>query len=73
MHNSIIAKHLPKSRSFLALIIGSDGQTRKEVFPDERLATKWLEGEGAASFQGKIERLELYNEFKVLIWAKSPG
>jgi hypothetical protein len=55
------------------MIVGSDGQTRKEVFPDERLATKWLEGEGAASFQGKIERLELYNEFKVLIWAKSPG
>jgi hypothetical protein len=55
------------------MIVGSDGQTRKEVFPDERLATKWLEGEGAASFKGKIERLELYNEYKVLIWTKSPG
>ncbi|MFZ1951735.1 MAG: hypothetical protein WAU74_16835 [Pseudolabrys sp.] len=73
MRDSIIAKHLPKSRSFLAMIVGSDGQTRKEIFPDELLATKWLEGEGAASFQGKIERLELYNEYKVLIWAKSPG
>ena len=62
----------PKLRGLLAMIVGWDGQTHKEIFFDRRAAIEWLEEEGAASFdKGRIERLELYNERKMLIWAKS--
>lgn len=66
-----MAKHRPKPRRLLAMIVGRHGQTSEECFSNRRLAIKWLEGEGAASFKGKIERVELYNERKMLIWAKS--
>lgn len=72
MHHFMRAKRRrPKLRGLLAMIVGWDGETRKEIFLDRRLAIQWLEGEGAASFdKGIIERLELYNEYKMLIWAK---
>jgi hypothetical protein len=66
------AKHRTKSHVLVAMIVGWDGQTRKKIFSERRLAIRWLEGEGATSFdKGNIERLELYNEYKTLIWAKS--
>jgi hypothetical protein len=53
------------------MIVCRDGQTSERRFSKRRLAIKWLEGEGAAAFEGKIERLELYDGRKTLIWAKS--
>jgi hypothetical protein len=67
----MLAKHRPKPRRFLAMIICHCGHTSEQRFPNRRLGIKWLEGEGVAPFKDKIERVELYNERKMLIWAKS--
>jgi hypothetical protein len=58
-----------KSHMLLAMIVGHDGQTSEKHFPDHYSAIQWLEGEGSASFKGKIERIELYNHREMLIWA----
>ena len=71
LHHFMMTEHRPKLRRFLAIIIGRGGQTSGQRFSNWRTAIKWLEGEAAASFKGKIERVELYNERKMLIWAKS--
>lgn len=66
----MMAKHRPKPRRLLAMIVGCNGQTSEERFFDRRSAIKWLQREGAAAFKGKIERVELYNECEKLLWAK---
>ena len=73
MQNFIRAKRRrPKSPGLIAMIVGWDGQTRREIFSNRLSAIKWLEGDGAASFgKGNIERLELYSEYMMLIWTKS--
>ena len=73
MQNFIRAKRRrPKSPGLIAMIVGWDGQARRGVFSDRRLAIQWLEGDGAASFgKGNIERLELYSKYMMLIWTKS--
>lgn len=67
----MMARHSPKPRKWLAMIVGRNGQTSERRFSKRRSAIRWLEGEGAAAFEGKIERLELYDGRKTLIWAKS--
>jgi hypothetical protein len=65
-----MARHRPKLRNLLAMIVGRNGQTRERRFSKRLSAIKWLEKEGAA-FEGKIELLELYDGRGTLIWAKS--
>jgi hypothetical protein len=65
-----MARHRPKLRNLLAMIVGRNGQTRERRFFKRLSAIKWLEREGAA-FEGKIELLELYDGRGTLIWAKS--
>ena len=66
-----MAAHRPKPRNLLAMIVGRNGQTSERRFSKRRSAIKWLAGEGAAAFEGKIERLELYDGRTTLIWTKS--
>jgi hypothetical protein len=53
------------------MIVGRNGQTSEKRFSERRSAIKWLEERAAAAFEGKIERLELYNGRAKLIWTKS--
>ena len=55
----------------LAMIVGWDGHTGTKHFTERRIAIEWLEGEGGASFHGKIARFEIYNRRKMLVWSKS--
>jgi hypothetical protein len=65
-----MARHRPEPRNLLAMIVGRNGQTSERRFPKRRSAIEWLEREGAIAFEGKIERLELYDGRATLIWAK---
>ena len=68
----MMARHSPKPRKWLAMIVGRNGQTSEKRFSKRRSALKWLEEErAAAAFEGKIERLELYDGRATLIWTKS--
>ena len=68
-----VGRHSPKLRNLLALIVGRNGQTSERRFSKRRYAIKWLEEEGAAAFEGEIERVELYDGRKTLIWTKVFG
>jgi hypothetical protein len=61
-------KLLSKARMLLAIVVGCDGRTSKKRFCDRYSAIQWLEGLGSASFKGKIERIELYDDRERLIW-----
>jgi hypothetical protein len=67
----MMTKHRSKPRRLLAIIIYRGAQTAEQRFSDRRLAIKWLERRAAGPFKDKIERVELYNERKMLIWAES--
>jgi hypothetical protein len=66
-----MARHRSEPRNLLAMIVGGNGQTSERRFSKRHSAIKWLEGEGVAAFEGKIERLELYDGRATLIWARS--
>jgi hypothetical protein len=65
-----MVRHRPKPRNLLAMIVGRNGQTSERRFSKRHSAIEWLEGEGAAAFEGKIERLELYDGRATLIWVR---
>jgi hypothetical protein len=72
MHGSKIATSRNKSRPWLAVVIGLDSRTcERRAFRNRKLALWWIEREGAAKFRGKAERVELYNDRKMMLWSKS--
>ena len=72
MHGSKIPKSPHKLRPWLAVVIGlNDRPSERRVFLNRKLALWWIEKEAMARFKGKAERVELYNDRKMMLWSKS--
>lgn len=55
---------------FVAKLIASDGYEEKKYFETKAAAEKWALSEGKEKFDGDIERAEIHEEAKGLIWSK---
>jgi hypothetical protein len=72
MHGSKISKSSHKLRPWLAVVIGLNGRpSEQRVFPIRKLALWWIDKEATARFKGKAERVEPYNDRKMMLWSKS--
>jgi len=66
------ARHHSDARGLLAVIVRLNGLTSEKSFSNRRMAIEWFEGVGAASFSGKIERVEPYDgRRRTLVWSRS--
>ena len=68
MHGSKISTSPHKLRPWLAVVIGLNGRPSEQ---NRNIALRWIEKEAMARFKGKAERIELYNDRKMMLWSKS--
>lgn len=57
------------SGQFLAAIICASGETLKDTFSDRRAALEWLKKWRQHSPGATVQRLELYNRRRMLVWS----
>jgi hypothetical protein len=57
--------------TFIAKLVGSDGQIVSRGFGDIPDAVTWVEGDGLAHLGGEAARGEIHSEGRRVVWAKS--